>query len=348
MATRAQKFRLGVFMFVGVTLLLGGTAVLAGLQFWNPKDRYSVHFGESVSGLDVGSTVKMKGVRVGQVEKIRIAGGDVESVVVTLALTPGTPVKVDTEAVITAIGITGLKEIELTGGSKGSARRRPNRETSIIPAGESTLRTLTGKATTIAEKMEGVLNNLLEITLEGNQLRIRRLLENASDLAAAWAKIAGGRNARRIQRILNNVDRSSVALQGATATLAEVTKESGHKVTSFLATAESAARSLDRAVRGLRPQQTLTAISRAAQSLQKRVDDPGIRLAFASMGKATSRLADAAADIRRVVNRRDQQLSRLLSELNQAARYLKSFARSIEDRPSLLLRGTTHEERKVP
>ena len=116
MSTRAQKVRLGIFL-VSAALIFGGSiVVLAGLKLWNPKDRYFVRYEESISGLELGSTVKMKGVRVGQVEDIDI-GDDVESVVVTLSLNPGTPIPEDTRAVMTSIGITGLKFIELTGGS---------------------------------------------------------------------------------------------------------------------------------------------------------------------------------------------------------------------------------------
>ena len=107
MSTRLQKIRLGIFMLLSFMLLFGSIAVLAGMKLWNPKDRYFIRFRESISGLEVGSTVKMKGVRVGQVESISI-GRDVESVIVTLSLAPKTPITVDTRGIMTSIGITGL------------------------------------------------------------------------------------------------------------------------------------------------------------------------------------------------------------------------------------------------
>ena len=94
MTTRAQKVRLGVFMILALVLLLGTVGTLAGLKLWNRKDRYYVQFQESVSGLDNGSTVKMKGVPVGQVEKISI-GADPPSDINVLIEIPqgGVPVK---------------------------------------------------------------------------------------------------------------------------------------------------------------------------------------------------------------------------------------------------------------
>ena len=102
MSTRAQKIRLGVFLILALLLFVGAVGTLAGIKLLNPRDRYYVYFGTSVSGLEVGSTVKMKGVRVGQVEEIHIAK-DVERVKVTLAMNPGTPITVDTRAIMTAI-----------------------------------------------------------------------------------------------------------------------------------------------------------------------------------------------------------------------------------------------------
>ncbi|MCK5799504.1 MAG: MCE family protein, partial [Deltaproteobacteria bacterium] len=97
MATRAQKIRLGIFMLLSFLLLFGSVGVLAGMRLWNPRDAYFIRYQESVSGLEIGASVKMKGVRVGRVEKVTVAKG-AESVVVDLALTPKTPVTQDTTA----------------------------------------------------------------------------------------------------------------------------------------------------------------------------------------------------------------------------------------------------------
>ena len=59
MSTHAQKIRLGVFMLLATLLFLGSVGTLAGVKLFNPRDRYFVRFTESVSGLEVGSTVKM-------------------------------------------------------------------------------------------------------------------------------------------------------------------------------------------------------------------------------------------------------------------------------------------------
>ena len=69
----ANRWKLGVFVVLGmglgfITLLWLGTAGFGERDF-----RIVSYFNESVQGLDVGSSVKFRGVPIGRVAKIRIA-----------------------------------------------------------------------------------------------------------------------------------------------------------------------------------------------------------------------------------------------------------------------------------
>ncbi len=346
MSTRSQKIRLGVFMILALLLFLGAVGTLAGIKMFNPKDRYHVSFTESVSGLEVGSVVKMKGVRVGQVESVRI-GEDVESVHVTLAMDPGTPITRDTRAIMTAIGITGLQFVELTGGSAASERIPPNTDKSFIKPGSSTLQTLTGKATSIALKMEGLLNNLLALTTEPNRIRVRSILENTDKLLVSGRGVVEG-NQKKIDRIFTNLDRATRATEKASRTLNKVIQENSEDLNLALKAAARAASSLDRAVASIRPQATLNAITSSARAVQRRVADPKIDGAVKAMKQTALRLSTLSGDLSKVVRLRDRQLAAMLRDLNRASEYLKDFARAIRQRPSLLLRGETLKEKDIP
>jgi phospholipid/cholesterol/gamma-HCH transport system substrate-binding protein len=346
MTTRAQKVRLGVFMLLAVLLFLGAIVTLAGLKLWNPKDRYYVRFAESISGLEIGSTVKMKGVRVGQVEKISI-GQDVESVVVTLSLNPNTPIPEDSKAVMTSIGITGLQFIELTGGSNRARRIQPNTSDSFITPGKGTLESLTGKASDIAVKMEEVLNNLRWLTAEENRLRVRKLLDDADKLVVTWEGL-GHENRPRLKRILGNIDRTTAMLEKASGSVTRLVDDNTTPLKEAIAAAAVAAKSLQHVAQSINPQATLNAITGAAQSLKKRVDDPAISHALASLNAAAGKTANLIAELGKVVRVRDRQLGTIMESLDRASSHLKEFARAIKERPSLLLRGETIKERRVP
>lgn len=70
MSAEARYFRVGLFVLVG-TVLIGGCAVmLAGEQLFAESVVFETYFAESVQGLDVGSPVKIRGVRLGSVSEI--------------------------------------------------------------------------------------------------------------------------------------------------------------------------------------------------------------------------------------------------------------------------------------
>lgn len=345
MATRAQKVRLGVFMLLAFLLMVGTVGTLAGLSLWNPKHIYYVNYEESVSGLEVGSAVKMKGVRVGRVERVKVAK-DAQTVRVELALDPGTPVKQDTQAIVTSIGITGLKFIELTGGTPDSPPVEPNGKKSRIKAGASMMQTLTGKATDIAKKTEQALNNILWLTDKDNRAQVSHMLVNANRLLSAWADIAES-NKERIGKILTNVDRTTKSLNKASRSVKKVIDRAGPDINATLGAASRAAHSISRMAAKLKPEDTLAEISSTARALKKRIEDPAITKAMQGLKSAGTMISTLSRDMRAVVRGRDRQLGRILVLLTDAAANLKSFARSIKERPSLLLRGETRKERKI-
>jgi phospholipid/cholesterol/gamma-HCH transport system substrate-binding protein len=182
--TRAQKLRLGVFVGAGLTVLVGGLAVLAGLKLGERRDRYRVRYQEaavSLSGLEVGAPVKYSGIRVGRVDAVRIDPGDVSVVIVELSLDHGTPVAEDEKADLGSQGITGLKYVELTRGSAKARVRAPGED---IPPGQSAFDALTAQAGDIARKVDVVLDRVANLTGEDMKERVGKVLDRSEQLLA--------------------------------------------------------------------------------------------------------------------------------------------------------------------
>ena len=181
MRQRSQKIRLGIFLFVSMAILLSVIGFFTAREFFEKEDIYYVSYeGISVSGLEVGSPVKYMGIKVGTIQDIRIDPEDVNRVIIELALKPDTPIKKDAHADITSIGITGLKAIEISGGSNEAKKLDPG---SFIQAGSSITQEITGKAEIIAQKAEKVLNNLQIFTQPENLNKVTELVEKITLLA---------------------------------------------------------------------------------------------------------------------------------------------------------------------
>jgi ABC-type transporter Mla subunit MlaD len=178
MVTKAQKVRLGIFLAIGSLLILVFVGAVAGNQLFQKRDIYYIEYSDvSVNGLQVGGSVNYHGIKVGRIETIKVNTEDVSKVIVTISLEAGTPIKTDVEATLVPVGITGLKSVEIKGGTNQSALLKPK---SYIPTGTSTFDNITDRAVSIAEKIDMIASNLANITNAGNQENIASILRETS------------------------------------------------------------------------------------------------------------------------------------------------------------------------
>jgi phospholipid/cholesterol/gamma-HCH transport system substrate-binding protein len=321
MATPAQKKRLGAFLLLLLVAGVVGIGTLIWQHVRNPKDRYFVRFRESVSGLEVGTTVKMRGVAVGQVERVAI-GSDGESVIVTLALQPGTPVPTDTGALLSAIGVTGLKFVELTGGTGAAPRIPPNTERSIIQAGESTLATFRGRASTIAYKMDLAQRNVARLTGEEVRGRVRRLQKNARRLVDTVEGLDRG----RWQRILKRVDRTTKSLDRASVVVNKLMDENRGLADQTRGSLTAAAESVERILKRLRPEASMAAVERALDAASRRMDTLGLAGTARSLEATAARAAALAEQLGKSMELRSAEWDRVKEHLRRAGFFLRELA----------------------
>jgi phospholipid/cholesterol/gamma-HCH transport system substrate-binding protein len=201
--TKQQKVRIGLFAVATGALLLLVLVTFAGVHFWQSRDRYYVEFDSTVYGLEKGADVYLNGIRIGKVAEIGLAKHDIRKVRVALDINEDAPVRTDTTAVLQFAGITGLKVIDLRGGSLGAAELP---EGGLIPVGETILDKLEEKgmamldqtqlllerANSIVAKTDTIVGNLAEVTDTANLGDIMaQTRATATNLAHASASLRG-------------------------------------------------------------------------------------------------------------------------------------------------------------
>jgi ABC-type transporter Mla subunit MlaD len=72
MAARANYVKIGTFVVLGFGALLLLVFVFGAVRLRHPTVPYVTYFNEAVTGLEVGSPVKLRGVKIGQVGAIRL------------------------------------------------------------------------------------------------------------------------------------------------------------------------------------------------------------------------------------------------------------------------------------
>jgi len=200
--SKATKIRLGIFLFFGLVLIILFVAAVAGNSLRRRWDTYFISFEDyPVSGLQVGGNVNYQGIKVGRVEDIKIDPMNVNKVVVTVNIEPGTPIKEDTEAVLALIGITGLKAVEIRGGTNEAANLEPG---SYIKAGSTMIDDISERAISIVDKIDQIAANIHDLTNDENRENIAKILEQTGMiLEETRSNLAGTLDA--VSRISHNV-----------------------------------------------------------------------------------------------------------------------------------------------
>jgi phospholipid/cholesterol/gamma-HCH transport system substrate-binding protein len=207
--SKATKIRLGVFLVIGGILILIFAAAVAGNRLMQKWDQYYIVFEDyPVSGLQVGGTVNYQGIKVGRVEDIKIDPENVNKVILTINIEPGTPIKEDTEAVLSLIGITGLKAVDIKGGSNEARTIEPG---SYIKSGSTLIDDISERAISIVDKIDAIAANINDLTNDQNRQNIATILEETGlMLAETRSNLAGTLDA--VSRISHNVADLTVGL----------------------------------------------------------------------------------------------------------------------------------------
>lgn len=212
--SRAEKARLGAFLIGTAVLLAVVIFAMVGKKIFTKKVPYYTSLSESVSGLELGTTVKQNGVDVGDIVAILADTADIRRSIVRFEVAKGTPIKSDMVASLGSYGITGLKYLELTGGSYSAADVPPGGE---VRSELSTLGKITQRADSIAYKIDRLLGNVLALTESQGRAQLEKLVNSSVNLAASLdsltADVARVRPGRRIDAILGDAEGATAALK---------------------------------------------------------------------------------------------------------------------------------------
>ena len=183
MVTKAQKVRLGVFFLIGFTLFITFLFVIIGSRILERMDTYYIAYEDvSVSGLQIGAQVKYHGIRVGRVENISIDPDDFSRVIVEIKVEKNTPIREDTEATLLIVGITGLKQVELFGGTPQADLLEPGE---FIKAGKTFFDDMSVAFEELTVKMDRLLSNMTGFTGPEMQDKFSNLLSNLEEVSLA-------------------------------------------------------------------------------------------------------------------------------------------------------------------
>ena len=173
----------GAFVLVlGAVLVAGILWIASGSNVHKKFDMYLAIEEESVAGLNLNAPVKYNGVEIGKVTDIHLDPANPEKVRLTFAIEQGTPVKVDTVAVLKTQGLTGIAYVELGGSTRDSP---------LLPATDKEPYPVIRTKPSLSTRLENVLTTVLA-KLDRTSGNVDALLsdQNLAALKSALADIA--------------------------------------------------------------------------------------------------------------------------------------------------------------
>lgn len=183
MDTKIDFFKIGLFVITLFFLLLGFIFWLGKYGISQEKeDSYTIYFKESVSGLNVDSPVKFKGVEVGRIDDIKINPKNSEEIQITIKIKKDTPIKEDNFATLGTLGLTGLKYIELKGGNKLSNLLKKNSEgLKVITSKTSVLTSLENSSEDITKELKEALIQIRKLFNDNNLKEFSQILTHTKN-----------------------------------------------------------------------------------------------------------------------------------------------------------------------
>jgi phospholipid/cholesterol/gamma-HCH transport system substrate-binding protein len=293
METNARYVLIGLF-----SLLAAGGAVLFALWLGKASldssyHEYEVVFSEAVSGLSIGSPVQFSGIKVGDVQRLRLDPQDPRKVLVRIRVAANTPVRQNTVAKLTLAGITGTSFIQLSSGAAGSPP---------LLASES------GKVPRIIAEPSPISR----LMTDGKDL-----VTSVSELLANANRMFSAENVERISQTLNN-------LQLATGTIASQRDDLRLTIEQLAQLSQQANQTLEQTSTLLRTsnklldqhgsatlqsaEQAMAALQRSSSSIEQLLQHNQVALSegaqgFAELGPALRELRATLANLRGISQR---------------------------------------------
>jgi phospholipid/cholesterol/gamma-HCH transport system substrate-binding protein len=219
MEAEARYAWVGAAVLALVAALVGGLVWLQDLRGRDEVARYAIHFErQALDGLEVGAPVNLRGIKVGRVDDYTLDGDKFNRVRVVIRVDRRTPVRTNTEAVITRNIVTGIAAITLlTPEPPGPplVGAPPGELHPVIAEGRSDLDDLAGRVQQLGDQAANALVGVNRLLTADNR---RAVMDTVHELRT----LAVGLNARlrKVDLALERGGRAAAEVGSAAARLA--------------------------------------------------------------------------------------------------------------------------------
>lgn len=181
METKANYVMIGAATVIGAVLIMLFAMWMATGDLRRGFNTYDVVFDDPVRGLTEGGEVRFNGIKVGEVDSLRIDPDNTNRVIARIRVSTDVPVKTDTEGQLEPIGLTGVTLIQLSPGGAESELLRAEMFSGSVPrivGRGSAVDALLERSEDIALRASEAMAAVRDLLTDENIARVTRIVQN--------------------------------------------------------------------------------------------------------------------------------------------------------------------------
>ncbi|MEQ1491156.1 MAG: MlaD family protein [Terricaulis sp.] len=189
METKANYVLIGAATIVGTLLILLFATWITTGDLRRGSYEYDVVFDDPVRGLSEGGEVRFNGIKIGEVESLRIDPDNNNRVIARIRVQSDVPVKNDTEGQLEPVGLTGVTLIQLSTGSVNAELLRPafGAPPPRIQGRGSQIDVIVARGEEVAMRASEAMAAVRDLLTDENIARVTRTLQNLESVSQQLA-----------------------------------------------------------------------------------------------------------------------------------------------------------------
>lgn len=316
MNSRGEQVWVGLFVLIAAGLLVVAVLSMTGV-FRSGKIPHLAFF-KFGGGLQPGAAVRFGGIKAGSVQRVRVDPKDSTRIEIDFSVARDIPVKTDSVASITSLGVLGDNYLELTTGT---------RQATLAPPG-SVVKTAEAVSFTDLSNMAGELGPMAQQVL-------KELNQRLDELQVTIA---------RTNDLLNDRNRANISRSLASANA--MLTEDRPKLSATLDNFQTASARLAPLLNDLK--KTIAQANDTLAHVDTLVVDnrPDVRTSVIELRKTLASASSVMDQLNQTLNYNSGNIDQTLENIRVTTQNLRDLTEKVERRPYTLIRADNPRERK--
>lgn len=325
----------GLFVVVAAAVL-----AITTVAVWGRMGRSGVShrlYLKFSGGVQAGTPVRYGGLRVGAVQNVQVDPGDSTRIQVDMIVDSNAPIKTDSVARLSSLGLLSDYYIEISTGTPQSALAAPD---SVLKSVESAgLANIGDAIDSLVPQINSALDKLT-LNLDALQITVTR----ANDLLNDSNRANIGQALARTNDLLNDRNRSNIG--DSINNLNQLLAESRPKISTGLTNINNATERLTPLLEDVR--KTSARVDETLANVNSMLSEnrPDLKASLSELREVLAASKTTVNQLQDMMNQNSINIYELLENMRASAANLRSLTETIKSSPSSLIRGVRVEDRR--